>query len=219
MSRLSWPERSVLPVAVPGLKFIVSAAFVTGLFFFMGWGAGAVISLALTLFICWFFRDPDRDVPDQSGCVVSPADGKVIVAQKVETSEFIDSPSMKISIFMNIFNVHVNRIPFSGSVESISYIPGKFVNASFDKASEHNERNALIIITESGQRYGVVQIAGLIARRIMCGVGTGDRVLRGSRYGMISFGSRLDIYLPLDARLAVSVGDHVRAGSSIIGFM
>ncbi|WP_245809336.1 phosphatidylserine decarboxylase family protein [Desulfamplus magnetovallimortis] len=174
--------------------------------------------MALTLFVCWFFRDPEREIPDDPEAIVSPADGRVIIVEKVESSEFIDEPVIKLSIFMNVFNVHVNRIPFSGEVQKVVYIPGKFVNASFDKASEDNERNALVIKTDSGLCYGVVQIAGLIARRIVCSVKTGDLMLKGKRYGMICFGSRLDLYLPLETRVEVNVGEKVKAGSTVLGY-
>ena len=219
MSNEAWPEKSGFPVALPGIKFIIAASVLTGLLFFIGWTVPAWFFFMVTLFICWFFRDPDRTIPEEHGCLTSPADGKIITIESKETNEFTREKSMKISIFMNVFNVHVNRIPFSGVVENVVYIPGKFVNASFDKASEHNERNALVIKTESGQRYGVVQIAGLIARRIVCGVKKGDVMVRGNRYGMIRFGSRLDLYLPLETKIVIAVGDKVQAGSTILGYL
>lgn len=219
MSKRVWPEKSGFPVAVPGIKFIIAASVLTGLLFFMGWSVPGWFAFMITLFVCWFFRDPDRRIPDEPGALVSPADGRIIIVEQKESNEFTHGTSMKISIFMNVFNVHVNRIPFSGVVEKALYVPGKFVNASFDKASEHNERNALVIKTESGQSYGVVQIAGLIARRIVCGVKEGDTMVRGNRYGMICFGSRLDLYLPLETKITVSVGDKVQAGSTVLGYL
>ena len=218
MRSSEWPEKSILPVAMPGVKIIVAVSVFTGLLFFMDWQILGSLFFLLTLFVCWFFRDPERSIPENEGCLVSPADGKVITIQRVERSEFIDMPCMKISIFMNVFNVHVNRIPFSGHIEKVVYLPGKFVNASLDKASEHNERNALLIRTDSGHLFGVVQIAGLIARRIVCAVKEGDAVKRGARYGMIRFGSRLDLYLPSDTRIVTSVGEKVQAGSSVLGY-
>jgi phosphatidylserine decarboxylase len=143
----------------------------------------------------------------------------VIIAGKLDHTLFYDGPCQKVSIFMSVFNVHVNRIPHEGQVEKIAYHPGKFVNASLDKASDGNERNAVFMITDSGQRYCVVQIAGLIARRILCHIQAGETVYRGRRFGMICFGSRLDIYLPLEARLTVAVGDRVKAGTSIVGYL
>lgn len=204
---------------MPGVKIIVAVSVVTGLLFLLGWQLLGTLFLLLTLFVCWFFRDPDRVIPERDDVLVSPADGRVILVSPVDNSEFLDGPSVKISIFMNVFNVHVNRVPFSGTVEKAVYVPGKFVNASLDKASEHNERNALIVRTDSGGRYGVVQIAGLIARRIVCPVKEGDRLERGGRYGMIRFGSRLDLYLPPETQITTSVGEKVNAGSSVLGIM
>lgn len=219
MTSSQWPETSTLPVAMPGVKIIVAVSVVTGLLFLLGWQLLGTLFLLLTLFVCWFFRDPDRVIPERDDVLVSPADGRVILVSPVDNSEFLDGPSVKISIFMNVFNVHVNRVPFSGTVEKAVYVPGKFVNASLDKASEHNERNALIVRTDSGGRYGVVQIAGLIARRIVCPVKEGDRLERGGRYGMIRFGSRLDLYLPPETQITTSVGEKVNAGSSVLGIM
>lgn len=219
MNKSEWPYRSAMPIAAPGLKFILAAAVLTMLIFLMGWIIPGWLALFVTLFICWFFRDPERALPEHPDCMVSPADGKIIVVEERDTNEFTRQACIKISIFMNVFNVHVNRIPFKGIVESVIYVPGRFINASFDKASEHNERNALIIRTDSGALYGVVQIAGLIARRIVCKVNKGDVMERGARYGMICFGSRLDIYLPSDSKISVGIGQKVRAGSTILAYL
>ncbi len=219
MDNSKWPAKAVLPIAMPGVKFVLAAILLTGMFFYFGWGLLGLLSLVVTCFVTWFFRDPERVPPEGSDILVSPADGKVIIVQKLATSEYLDDPCQKVSIFMNVFNVHVNRIPFDGIVEKIAYTPGKFINASFDKASEHNERNALVIKTFDGRRFAVVQIAGLIARRIVNCVGIGERVNRGERYGMIQFGSRLDLYLPLGFEVKVKVGDKTSAGTTIIGQM
>lgn len=219
MDESKWPDRSVMPIAAPGLKFIFAAGFFTVLLFLMGWTVPGWFSLLGTLFICWFFRDPERVIPDEPTALVSPADGKIIIVEKMPTNDFTHEACMKISIFMNVFNVHVNRVPFKGAVEEVIYIPGKFINASFDKASEHNERNALVVRTDSGALYGVVQIAGLIARRIVCKVKKGDLLDRGRRYGMICFGSRLDLYLPLNSDVAVSLGQKVQAGSTVLAYL
>ncbi|MCK5162279.1 MAG: phosphatidylserine decarboxylase family protein, partial [Desulfobacula sp.] len=143
----------------------------------------------------------------------------VIIVEKQEKCEYFSDPRIKVSIFMNVFNVHVNRIPFDGVVQKVVYHPGKFMNASFDKASIHNERNALIIKTANDASFAVVQIAGLIARRIVNCVQEGEKIKKGDRYGMIRFGSRLDLYLPQDFDVAVSVGEKTHAGSTIIGYM
>lgn len=219
MDTSKWPARAVLPVAQPGLKFILITILITGMLFYFGWFLLAGVCLAVTLFVCWFFRDPDRKIPQDEKSLVSPADGRVIIVEKQETCEYLSGPCIKISIFMNVFNVHVNRVPFDGVVQKVQYTPGKFINASFDKASIHNERNALIINTDKGARFAVVQIAGLIARRIVNCVKAGEKVKKGDRYGMIQFGSRLDLYLPVDFDVAVRVNEKTEAGSTIIGYM
>jgi len=219
MDNSKWPARANLPIAQPGLKFVVVAILFTGMLFYLDWFLFACVSLAATLFVCWFFRDPDRDIPQETNSLISPADGKVVIVEKNTECEYLPGPCTKVSVFMNVFNVHVNRIPFDGVVQRVQYNPGKFLNASFDKASIHNERNALIIKTVDGVRFAVVQIAGLIARRIVNCVKEGETVIKGSRYGMIQFGSRLDLYLPDDFNVAVSVGEKTKAGSTIIGYM
>ena len=219
MSLLNWPVNSYLPVAVPGVKFIAAAGVITGIFFYTGPLWAAIVCLLMTGFICWFFRDPERNFSGPENALISPADGRIIRIDEVEEGEYVDSAMRKVSIFMNVFNVHVNRVPFTGTIQEVRYTPGKFVNASFDKASEHNERNALAIKTDNGAEYKVVQVAGLIARRIVCKTGKGAAVQKGARYGMICFGSRLDLYLPLDTKIAVSIGQKVKAGTSVIGFM
>ncbi len=219
MDSSKWPARATLPIAWPGLKFIIITILITGMLFYFGWTACGVISLGITVFIAWFFRDPDRIVPQDENCLVSPADGKVIVIDHIEKCEYLDGPCTQISIFMNVFNVHVNRMPFDGQVENVLYHPGKFVNASLDKASTHNERNALVIKTAGDATFAVVQIAGLIARRIVNCAGVGDVLKKGDRYGMIQFGSRLDLYLPEDFNVAVQMNEKTTAGSTIIGYM
>ncbi len=212
-----WPEKADFPIARPGLRYVVLACIAAGLLFFAGFTVAAWIVVFVACFVCWFFRDPDRKIPDQPDAIVSPADGKVIRINTLEDNAYTNAPCIKISIFMNVFNVHVNRVPYGGIVEDVAYHEGKFFNASFDKASELNERNGLTVKTDTGFRYAVVQIAGLVARRIVCSVMPGDVLKRGSRYGMICFGSRLDLYLPPDTTVGVSIGQKVTAGSTIIG--
>jgi phosphatidylserine decarboxylase len=178
-----------------------------------------LIGLAVTFSICFFFRDPDRVVPNYDGAVVSPADGKVVFAAPVDNSRFVEGSCIKISIFMSIFNVHVNRIPHEGQVKAVHYYPGKFFSANLNKASKHNEHNAVFVETEEGKNICTVQIAGLIARRIICKLQEGDTVARGGRFGLICFGSRLDVYLPPDTTLKVAVGNRVKAGTSVLGDM
>jgi len=220
MASYTWsdaPRQTAFPIAAAGYPFIAAAAFVTAVFALLGMSIPALLGMGATACICLFFRDPDRVIPNEDGAVVSPADGKVIVVEKVTDPRFYDGPCMKISIFMSVLNVHVNRVPFGGNVTSVDYHPGKFLVASADKASDDNERNAITVETEAGKRYCVVQIAGLIARRIISRLQTGDAVRRGQRFGLICFGSRLDLYLPPDFSPAVNVGDRVRSGSSVIG--
>ena len=164
-----------------------------------------------------YLRDPDRVIPNQPDAIVSPADGKVISVGPVEGTSFYEGSCQKISIFMSVFNVHVNRIPFDGQVKRVGYHPGKFFSANLNKASLQNEHNAVFLETSAGKPLCTVQVAGLIARRIICKVQPGDEVRKGQRFGMICFGSRLDVYLPDDVETKVSVGDKVKAGSSVIG--
>jgi phosphatidylserine decarboxylase len=193
------------------------AAFATAVFALLGITVPALVGLIATLFIGYFFRDPDRVVPDGKGAVVSPADGKVVKVETVENERFCAGKCMKISIFMSIFNVHVNRIPYSGEIVKVAYFPGKFVSANLDKASAENEHNALFLKTGEGIEICFVQIAGLVARRIICHVQGGEAVVRGQRFGMICFGSRLDVYLPLQTTMSVKVGDRVSAGTTVLG--
>ena len=169
----------------------------------------------ISLFVLQFFRDPPRLVPIQPNVVVSPADGRVVV---VETTQdpYTQREALKISVFMNVFNVHSNRAPVDGTIQSQTYVAGSFFNADLDKASLENERNALVIQTPHGQTITCVQIAGLIARRILCYVAKGDVLKRGQRYGFIRFGSRVDVYLPLTARPRVSIGEKVSATETIL---
>jgi len=216
-SRSDPPNQTAFPVASAGYPFILVAAFTTAILALLGFTTLTLIGLVITFCICGFFRDPDRITPVDKGVVVSPADGKVIAAGLVDNSPFSNGEFMKISIFMSVFNVHVNRVPYNGRVKEIDYYPGKFFSANLDKASEQNEHNAVSIEMETGQPLCVVQIAGLIARRIICYIKPGDQVIRGQRFGLICFGSRLDVYLPADIKLRLAVGDKVKAGTSILG--
>ena len=216
-TRFETPNLTAFAVARAGYPFIIAAAFTTAVLALLGLTTLTLISLAITFAICGFFRDPDRIIPDQQGALVSPADGKVIVAGPVDNSPYYEGPAMKISIFMSVFNVHVNRVPYDGRVKGIDYYPGKFFSANLDKASLQNEHNAIFVEMENTKPLCVVQVAGLIARRIICKIQPGDHVLRGQRFGLICFGSRLDVYLPMDIKLRVAVGDKVKAGTSILG--
>lgn len=166
------------------------------------------------VFIVQFFRDPPRAVPPQVNAVLSPADGRIVKVEKT-LDPYTERDTLLISVFMNVFNVHSNRAPVDGTVERVVYSPGKFVNADLDKASSQNERNAMVLRL-AGERITVVQVAGLIARRILCYVKQGDQLARGQRYGFIRFGSRVDVYLPLTAHPKVAVGDIVFATRTVI---
>ncbi|HZZ92949.1 MAG TPA: phosphatidylserine decarboxylase [Usitatibacter sp.] len=180
---------------------------------FFGWWS--IPFWAVYFFILQFFRDPPRDIPQGEGLVLCPADGRVLIVGKA-TDPYRNVEALKISVFMNVFNVHSNRSPADALVKEVIYAKGLFVNASFDKASSDNERNALVLQLDNGVEMSCVQIAGLIARRILCYVKPGERLARGQRYGFIRFGSRVDVYLPPDARPRVAIGDKVKAGSTVL---
>jgi phosphatidylserine decarboxylase len=202
-------------LAREGWPFIAGAV---ALALFVSWAAGFAWSLPFWLivaFVVQFFRDPPRQVPALASAVLSPADGRIVKVHKVHDA-LTQREALLISVFMNVFNVHSNRSPVDGTVESVQYSPGSFVNADLDKASTENERNAMVLRLDSGERVTVIQVAGLIARRILCYVKPGDRLARGQRYGFIRFGSRVDVYLPLTARPRVAVGDIVYATTTVL---
>lgn len=197
-----------------GLLGLVLVLGVVGLA--VGWrwlGIPAVAGLALAT---WFFRDPDRTPPADPRLIVSPADGRVIEVRRVQEDEILGAAANRVSIFMSPLDVHVNRSPVAGVVEVVRHTPGRFHAAFADKASDENERTA-VLLAGGGRRYLVVQIAGAIARRIVCRRTTGDALERGERYGMIMFGSRVDVYLPLDVRVRATARMRVRAGTTAIG--
>jgi phosphatidylserine decarboxylase len=170
------------------------------------------------VFVLQFFRDPPREIPQDAGAVLSPADGRVIKVERTQ-DPYGQREALLVSVFMNVFNVHSNRSPVDGTIQKVQYFPGKFVNADLDKASSENERNAVVLTTSDGRTVTFVQVAGLIARRILCYVKVGDVLSRGQRYGFIRFGSRVDVYLPLDAQVKVSIGDKVSAATTILAVL
>lgn len=202
-------------LAKEGWPFIAIAVFLAFLIHYLGSFGWALPFYIIAVFIIQFFRDPARDISTQAGVVLSPADGRVIVVERTH-DVYADREALKISVFMNVFNVHSNRMPVDGEVVKAHYFPGQFFNADLEKASLQNERNALVIKTTDGQIVTSVQVAGLIARRILCYVGVGHLAKRGERYGFIRFGSRVDIYLPTDAVPCVTIGDTVSASSTIL---
>ena len=204
-------------IAREGIPFILVFFFFTISSFILGSIASGVVFLLITVFIVWFFRNPRRNTPDYEKLVISPADGKVLRIEELNETEFMRGPCQKVGIFMSVFNVHVNRVPYSGRVERIQYRKGKFVSANLDKASTDNERNIVKIKGDDGNELLVVQIAGLIARRIVCWITEGTYVKKGDRFGMIRFGSCVELYLPADCIISVKIGDKVVAGETPIG--
>lgn len=207
-----------IPVAAEGWPFIVPLAILSILIFSFGWKNSAAALFLLTLFVLFFFRDPERAVPEGKDLIVSPADGKVIVVKDIYEPTYLKQNVTQISIFLSVFNVHVNRSPIEGTVELVKYNPGKFHVASVEKASLDNEQTGMLI-TNGKQKILVKQIAGLIARRIICYAKPGDTIKTGERYGLIRFGSRVDIFLPKNAEVKVKVGDKVKGARDIIGVM
>lgn len=172
--------------------------------------------ILVAAFVLQFFRDPARVIPEDGNAILSPADGKVICIEKTIDPYQHDVEALKISVFMNVFNVHSNRSPVDGEVLDVQYFPGKFINADFDKASTENERNAVIVRMGNGQKITFVQVAGLVARRILCYTKTGAWLKRGERYGFIRFGSRVDLYLPLNVTPLVTIGQKVKATETVL---
>ncbi|WP_112663040.1 phosphatidylserine decarboxylase [Microvirga flavescens] len=210
-------RRIVVPIHKEGYPFIVIALIATILLGWL-WSPLGWVGTILTLWVCYFFRDPPRVTPVREGLVVSPADGRVsLITTAVPPAELElpQEPMTRVSVFMNVFDCHVNRSPVAGRITQILYTPGLFLNAELDKASDDNERNSLVIET-NGTKIGVVQIAGLVARRIVSFVKTGDSLGVGERFGLIRFGSRLDIYLPLSAQVLVGLGQTAVAGETVL---
>ena len=197
---------------LPIIGFFALAALITGL---LRWPWLAGLFLLLTAFSLNFFRDPDRTIPAEAGMAVAPADG-VVCKMGEEIDPASGEKRQVVCIFMNVVNVHVNRSPVAGVVSEVRYIPGKFFNASLDKASTDNERNLIVVTDAEGARFTVIQIAGLIARRIVCPAKVGDRRAKGEGYGMIKFGSRLDVYLPQGYEAAVTMGQKTTAGVTVL---
>jgi len=206
-----------IPVALEGYPFILFCALTSLVLALLEIAWAAIPVLVATAFVLWFFRDPERVVPDDDDVFVSPADGRVIVAEPVTDDRFMQREVLKISIFMNVFNVHVNRFPYDGVVKKIILKPGRFYAADTEKGALQNEYCAMIVESENKVEYGVVQVAGLIARRIICWAEKGDQLRKGERYGLIRFGSRVDLYLPSHFALSVRKGDTVRAGETVLG--
>ncbi|HEX4985508.1 MAG TPA: phosphatidylserine decarboxylase [Burkholderiales bacterium] len=201
-------------IAKEGWPFL-AAAVIASVVVTLGWGWWSAPLWLAAAFVLQFFRDPPRNVPADADAVISPADGRIVAVGQAR-DPYLDRQALKISVFMNVFNVHSNRSPVDGEVRKGWYFGGRFLNAALDKASVENERNALWIHADGGAEITCVQVAGLIARRILCYVKAKDRLVRGQRFGFIRFGSRVDVYLPPDARAEAAVGDKVFAGETIL---
>jgi phosphatidylserine decarboxylase len=208
----------VKPMHREGYRFVAIFAGITVILFLIDELPG-LVGVVLTIWCYYFFRDPDRVTPVREGLVISPADGVISLLEPAVPPaelEMGDAPLTRVSIFMNVFNCHVNRAPIGGTITKVAYRPGKFLNASLDKASVDNERNGLAIRMADGRLLGVVQIAGLVARRIVCEVKEGDDIRTGERFGMIRFGSRLDVYLPEGTAPLVVLGQTMVAGETVL---
>jgi len=202
-------------IAREGWVFI-AIAFLTavGVTVFAGW-LWAIPLWIIAFFVLQFFRDPPRDIPENKNAILAPADGRIVAIEKTE-DPYLKRDAIKISVFMNVFNVHSNRSPVDGKVENKWYFPGKFINADLPKASLENERNALWIKSDNGADITCVQVAGLIAKRIVCHITANEHLRRGQRFGFISFGSRVDVYLPLNIKINVNIGDKVSATETVL---
>jgi len=207
-----------LPIAKEGFPFLIPAALVTVIFAGMGWLMLTFLGFLLTLFIAFFFRNPKRKIPTLQNIILSPADGRIIHLGECEEDRFLKEKALKVSIFMSLFDVHINRAPASGKVLERSYHPGQFFVANAVKSSLLNEQNAFILETEDRLKILLIQIAGFVARRIVCYAKAGDTLRMGEIFGMIRFGSRIDLYLPTGVKPTVRVGQHVKGGESIIGY-
>ncbi len=206
------------PIAIEGLPFLIPMVLLTVILGILGWKGWMSLGILLSLFIAYFFRNPKREIPGLQNIVLSPADGRVIHVGECEEDRFLKEKALKVSIFMSLFDVHLNRAPVSGKVLEKNYLPGQFLVASVEKSSLLNEQNAMILETEDRFKILLIQIAGLVARRIVCYAKAGDLLRKGEIFGLIRFGSRVDLYLPLEVKPIVRVGQHVKGGESIIGY-
>ncbi len=205
-------------IAREGYLFIIGGVVIAIAVHLSAGGYWAIPFWLTAVFVVQFFRDPKRKIPNDERAIVSPADGKVVAIDR-SIEPITGSPSIKIAIFLNVFSVHANRIPVAGTILHRRYQPGKFFNASLDKASQHNERNLIVIETENHQLVGCIQIAGLIARRILCYVHEHQQVNVGHRYGFIRFGSRVELFVPIQCAIAVEVGDKIKGGCDVVGYL
>ena len=206
------------PVAKEGFPFFIPMVLITVILGIVGWKVWMSLGILLSLFIAYFFRNPRREIPDLQNIILSPADGRVIHVGECEEDRFLKEKALKVSIFMSLFDVHLNRAPVSGKVLERNYLPGRFLVANVEKSSLLNEQNAVLLETEDRSKILLVQIAGFVARRIVCYAKAGDTLGKGEIFGLIRFGSRVDLCLPPEVKPIVRVGQHVKGGESIIGY-
>jgi phosphatidylserine decarboxylase len=206
------------PIAKEGLPFLIPFVIFSVFFAGMGWKVLAMLGIFFSIFIAFFFRNPKRKIPNLQNIILAPADGRITNVGECEEDRFLNTKALKISIFMSLFSVHLNRAPVSGKVIQRSYNPGRFLMANVEKSSLLNEQNAFILEAEDRFKILLIQIAGFVARRIVCYVKAGDTLRKGEIFGLIRFGSRVDLYLPTEVNPIVRIGQHVKGGESIIGY-
>lgn len=207
------------PIAREGVPFLAATAAPAAAVWAFGWTVAGTLFGAAALFTGWFFRNPSRRIPSGPNLIVSPGDGRVLAVMEEEEPRFLKERAVRVSIFLSPLNVHINRTPCGGQVKTIGYFPGKFLVASKPEATLQNEQTAALLETDAGYRILCVQVAGYVARRIVCWLSEGERVARGERYGLIRFGSRMDLYVPVGTQVRVKAGDRVTGGETIIGVL
>ena len=211
-------QQNQWPIAKEGLPFLIPVVLLTVILGLMGWRVWMSLGILFSLFFAYFFRNPKRKIPNLQNVILSPADGRIIHVGECDEDRFLKEKALKVSIFMSLFDVHLNRTPISGKVVERNYLPGRFLVASVEKSSLLNEQNAMILESEDRFKILLVQIAGFVARRIVCYAKAGDLLRKGEIFGLIRFGSRVDLYLPPEVKPIVRVGQHVKGGESIIGY-
>jgi phosphatidylserine decarboxylase len=206
------------PIVKEGLPFLIPVVLLTVILGVLGWKIWMSLGIFVSLFITYFFRNPRRQIPDLQNIILAPADGRIVHVGECQEDRFLKEKTLKVSIFMSLFDVHLNRAPVSGKVLERNYLPGRFLVANAEKSSLLNEQNAVILETEDRIKILLIQIAGFLARRIVCYAKTGDLLRKGEIFGLIRFGSRVDLYLPPEIKPIVRLGQHVKGGESIIGY-
>ena len=211
-------QQNQWPIAKEGLPFLIPVVLLTVILGIMGWRVWMSLGILFSLFLAYFFRNPKRRIPNLQNVILSPADGRIVHVGECDEDRFLKEKTLKVSIFMSLFDVHLNRTPISGKVVERNYLPGRFHMANVEKSSLLNEQNAMLLESEDRFKILLVQIAGFVARRIVCYAKAGDLLRKGEIFGLIRFGSRVDLYLPPEVKSIVRVGQHVKGGESIIGY-